>query len=72
MEGSGEMPDAPSNSTPTVEMIEEEPINSDLIETVAFCKNIRNVQVLTEAIRGFHGMPVKVQLMLLCLLLRST
>ena len=53
MEGSGEAPDASSNSTPTVEMVEEDP---DIIETVAFCKNIRNVQVLTEAIRGFQGM----------------
>ena len=53
-EGSGDMPDAP-NSTPTMEVIQEEPIHPDLIETVAFCKNIRNVQVLTEAVRGFQG-----------------
>lgn len=56
MEGSGDVPDVSSNSTPTVEMVEEEPLNGNFIETVSFCKNIRNVQVLTEAIRGFQGM----------------
>lgn len=55
LEGSGELLEPPTNTTPTVEMIEEEPLNPDLIETVAFCKNIRNVQVLTEAVRGFQG-----------------
>lgn len=43
------------NGTPTFEMIEEDPIHPDLIETVVLCKNIRNAQVLTEAIRGFQG-----------------
>ena len=61
LEGSGgDVGDGSTNSTPTVEMIEEEPVNPDLIETVAFCKNIRNIQVLTEAIRGFHGTTVRV------------
>lgn len=54
MEGSGDISDASTNSTPTVEI--DEPFNQDLIETVAFCRNIRNVQVLTEAIRGFQGL----------------
>lgn len=61
MEGSGDNPDIPdasANSTPTVEI--EEPFNPDLMETVAFCKNIRNVQVLTEAIRGFQGLIFKI------------
>ncbi len=54
MEGSGDAPpEAASNSTPTVEI--EEPLTQDQIETVAYCKNIRNEQVLTEAIRGFQG-----------------
>ena len=56
LEGSGDLPEIPTNATPTVEVVEEEPLSSDLIETVAFCKNIRNVQVLTEAVRGFQGL----------------
>lgn len=43
------------NGTPAFEMIEEVPVHPDLIETAVFCKNIRSVQVLTEAIRGFQG-----------------
>lgn len=54
MEGSGDS--NPASVTPTVEMIEEEePINPDLMETVAFCKNIINTEVLTEALKGFQG-----------------
>lgn len=72
MEGSGDVPDASSNSTPTVEMVEEEPLNGNFIETVSFCKNIRNVQVLTEAIRGFQGMPTLIQALLRLLICYST
>lgn len=47
---------SPANVTPTVVMVEvETAINPDHIETVVFCKNIRSVQVLTTAIRGFQG-----------------
>ena len=44
-----------SSSVPTIEVSQPEMIHPDLIETVAFCKNIRNVQVLTDAIKGFQG-----------------
>lgn len=55
-EGSGGDDSTSSSATPTVEMIEEEePVNPDLIETVAFCKNIINTEVLTEALKGFQG-----------------
>ncbi|KAH7642157.1 hypothetical protein DERF_003197 [Dermatophagoides farinae] len=56
-DGSGDSgaDDITVNGTPTFEMIEEDPIHPDLIETVVLCKNIRNAQVLTEAIRGFQG-----------------
>jgi len=54
--GSGDVAsDSGTTATPTVEMTIEEVIHPDLIETVAFCKNIRNVQVLTDAIKGFQG-----------------
>jgi hypothetical protein len=55
--GSGEvMPESGTTATPTVEVTIEEVIHPDLIETVVFCKNIRNVQVLNDAIKGFQGM----------------
>jgi hypothetical protein len=55
--GSGEvMPESGTTATPTIEMTIEEVIHPDLIETVVFCKNIRNVQVLSDAIKGFQGM----------------
>ncbi|CAG2166336.1 unnamed protein product [Oppiella nova] len=44
-----------TTGAPAVGLTIEEAIHPDLIETVAFCKNIRNVQVLTDAIKGFHG-----------------
>lgn len=54
--GSGEIAtESGTTVTPTVEMTVEEVIHPDLIETVVFCKNIRNVQVLTDAIKGFQG-----------------
>ncbi|CAG2110438.1 unnamed protein product, partial [Medioppia subpectinata] len=55
-EGSGGG-DVESGTTgpPNVGFTIEEAIHPDLIETVAFCKNIRNVQVLTDAIKGFQG-----------------
>ncbi|OTF73549.1 hypothetical protein BLA29_014832, partial [Euroglyphus maynei] len=53
-DGGGGGGDIIMNGTPTFEMIEEEPIHPDLIETVVLCKNIRSAQVLTEAIRGFQ------------------
>lgn len=56
-DGSGDMSDDITiNETPTFEMIEERPVHPDLIETVAYCKNIRNAQVLTTAIQGFQSM----------------
>lgn len=55
-EGSGEVEsESQTTNTPTVDLTIEEVIHPDLIETVAFCKNIRNVHVLTEAIKGFQG-----------------
>jgi hypothetical protein len=55
--GSGEViPESGTTATPTVEVTVEEVIHPDLIETVVFCKNIRNVQVLSDAIKGFQGM----------------
>lgn len=57
---------SPANVTPTVVMVEvETAINPDHIETVVFCKNIRSVQVLTTAIRGFQGILVHIMLTLM-------
>lgn len=53
--GSSETADSATTESPAVDLALEEPIHPDLIETVAFCKNIRNVQVLTDAIKGFQG-----------------
>ncbi|XP_054159095.1 uncharacterized protein LOC128957374 [Oppia nitens] len=52
--GDGES-DTGTTGTPTLDLTIDDNIHPDLIETVAFCKNIRNVQVLTDAIKGFQG-----------------
>lgn len=52
--GSGE-PESTTPKVPIVEVAERQELHPDMIETVAFCKNIRNVQVLTDAIKGFRG-----------------
>ena len=55
-EGSGSLEsDSSTTNAPTIDLPVEEVLHPDLIETVAFCKNIRNVQVLTDAIKGFQG-----------------